>query len=263
MAKIRSLKKWSAYGSRAIGLLGQFEPFPSKRRGIANDPLSLGLTLTLGQYWAIADGGHILRRQAGAEIPKDSDPICGVSIGRNPSIVTKKWQGPGAAGSRWTYRLTAVGAAGVEDLSDRAIREVVITSGGALANPIPRAPFSLTAKPLDTGAFLLRWRYNDKDQQIAPVDFAIFAGVGSPSFASPIATVNYSAGRSEYEYETAVISSSTVEPWRFAIRARVTASRSELNSSEGPRIPGTDTPPFGTTLTVGAVEAAPAPDLPG
>lgn len=256
------LEKWDRYGCPLT--FGMFDYFPETKRGLSNDATIRGMALTLGLFWTMPDGGHYLRRLPGGDVPTADDPLCGCSIGSNPAITTVTGFGPGADGSRWTYRITSVGGGGVEDNSMRGIREVVVIAAGSasIANPLPNPAIGLTVKPKADGSFVLTWKYRGKDQQAAPAEFAVFAGVGSVDFSSPIATLAYKAGLEHYTYTTAAIAGSDVEPWAFAVRARVTSTRSESNDSPGPIVPGTDTPPYGTVPTFGAAAVDTSPVSP-
>lgn len=252
-------------GRETAKTLKWFNPLLLGRFGIANagfSPWMNGLCLTMGRFWVRNIGGHNLRRLPGPNIPELTDEIAGCADGPVASITTGPHVGHPASG-RYTYRLTSVGSGGVEsdDLSN--VREVVVTAAGALANPVPRPILGLAVKPADDGSFLLRWSYEPRRQAVAPAHFAIFSngGSGEIDYSSPLATVNYSAGATEYQYDTGVIAGSTWETWQFAIRARVTSARFEASTAAPPAVPATDTPQYDvpTTHAVVEVESAPAP----
>lgn len=256
MAVEREVRKWLAW----------YDPLLCGFFGVATSGLSpwmQGLGMVQGAWWVRTVGGHNLRRAEGPSIPTLAHEIVGTSDGPVATITKPALFGQ-ADGSRWTYRLNAVGAGGVEDEDRIAVREVVITAAGALANPIPRGVIGPTVLSRTDGSFLLSWIYDERNQPVAPADFAVYSngGSGAVDFTSPLATVTYKAGTEFYEYDTGVIAGSTPERWVFAVRSRVTSAREEKNAATSPPAMGTDTPPYGTTGTTAEVDEVVVPAVP-
>jgi len=218
-----------------------------------------GQAMLLGRHWVRVNGGHNLRRRSGHTIPTMTDPLCGASAGRTATIRDIAAMHGHAASTRWTYRLTAVGAGGVEDDSTVALREVVVTAAAALANPIPNPVLAQFVRANGNGSFTISWLYRPRHESIAPADFVAYtdSGTGTVDYSTAALTVNYVAGQTHYEATTAApyVAGSSLVPWRFVVRARVTSTRQERFSAEA-RALGTDTPPYGT------VESEGAPDPP-
>ncbi len=229
-------------------LLGYFDFFTASNGAARRDAWMNALGLTKGRHWVRREGGVNLRRRTDGRRPLMTDPIVGRNDAKATSVVTQTWLIGHANSSRFIYRMTTVGAAGVEDEDSSQIIAVNTTGAGTLGAATPNPIQGLNVRPTSDGKFVVSWRYDDLGQGTAPVTFRIYSDNTTPGtvdYATPLATVTYVAGQRFYSYTTAALAAS-LKRMQFAVRTvGLAASSEELNAIVVPAI-GTSVAPHGT-----------------
>lgn len=225
-----AVSKWMGY-MQPLGI-GRFDFFTTAQDQPRWNTMFNGIIMTLGRWWVRVAGGTNLRRAPNGRIPTVDDPICGVANGDGVTIRDSAAICSHAAGSRWVYGITAVGAGGVEEQFISSIREVVFDAGALWSGELPNAAMGLTVKPNYNGSFNLIFRYDEKGQQAAPAMFNIYASPKDDAdvdYGTPIGTVDYLIGKSEYAFTTGVIADGTPGLYKFAVRAESADGAEEKN----------------------------------
>lgn len=238
------LKKWLTYYGPLLG--GRFDFFLSAQ-GPRRESWHQGLALTGGRFWVRVEGGHDLRRAVGpvsGGSPSSSDVLVGRSDGPSAAVTTFPWVGH-VAGTEYQYGLSVVGAGGVADTAGASVVRAAFDENGALIGPAPNAVGALAVEPLSGGRFVLRWTYDETDQEAAPTAFHVYNDVGSfgaINYEVVVATVAYHLRRGYFDWTSEAFADGSRVTW--AVRAVSTAG------TQGPASP--------TALGV-AVAALPGP----
>lgn len=106
------------------------------------------------------------------------------------------WASPAlAAGSRWTFAVRAFDTvSGLEESNLDARASVALDAARADVTGVPNPPTGLTARATAGGTARVTWAYNPGGQGGAPTGFRVYAGTPAVGYATPAATVAYSAG---------------------------------------------------------------------
>lgn len=239
----------------AFGRMGVFPGGPQGFDTILN-------SIHMGWWWMRIKGGHNVRFSPpnSRKVPTFDDPIGGITDkidgSGNAPIQSAPWINP-AVGYSFIVRISVVGKTGVENVSNRQVREITIQkvgSPGAVVDPSkPNKPmgFHVTAK--SDGTFTLYWRYDPKNQEIAPTHFNVYWAEGSTPLVNkaPGANVAYESGKEFYSYTTGVIANSSDTVIHFIVRASRDTSgnnNQERNLNEV-IVVGRTTAPYGTVST--------------
>lgn len=113
------------------------------------------------------------------------------------------------ADSCYHFALIQVGAGGVPTPIDpREVQTRFTDGGGAWRPTMPNAPAGLGALLLPGDKPLVRWCYSRLGEQAAPTSFSVFAAAPGVAFdfATPLAQIGFTAGKTHYEYVGAALS---------------------------------------------------------
>lgn len=187
---MKAIDKWLAY-YRPM-LRGRFAYETSRNIQFAN-VLNCGTVLFGGRFWQRIGGGYNLyRRIAGT---RDDWVFVGRADGGSASANTMPMvtHDPSTA---YEYRLTVVGAGGVENIQSAPTKIVTFDNNGALATSAPNPVTDLIARPGTNGTFVLRWRYDETDQAGKPIHFEIYNDAEKPGTIDLITAV----GQTPYRF---------------------------------------------------------------
>ena len=216
---ISQLTKWLRYFSPMFR--GRFDfhiASTTPRREVWNQ----GLGLTGGRFWVRLAGGHDLRRTISPVSgwkPSLSDALVGRSDGPSVTVTTFPWVDH-APGANYGYGLTVVGAGGVQDVAAAPVVRAIFDDEGALVGPAPNPARDLAVEPVAGGRFLLRWTYDERDEEVAPAAFRLFNDAGSPgavNYDTVVATAPYRTRRGFFSWTSDAFADGTRMRW--AVRA--------------------------------------------
>jgi len=216
---IPQLTKWLRYFSPLFR--GRFD-FHIASTTPRREAWNQGLGLTGGRFWVRLAGGHDLRRTispVSGWTPSLSDALVGRSDGPGASVTTFPWI-KHAAGANYGYGLTVVGAGGVQDVADAPVVRASFDDEGALVGPAPNAACDLAVEPVAGGRFLLRWTYDERDEEAAPATFRLFNDAGSPGevdYDTVVATASYRIRRGYFNWTSDAFTDGSRVRW--AVRA--------------------------------------------
>lgn len=161
--------------------------------------------------WPFYDGLNVLCRWTGERLPsaglaiEDARPaeIIGIAEGDATQIdvfgdVTHT---PNGVEHFAVVPVSEWGAVAPLDVTQRVTR--VFDGAGAPLGLMPNAPSYVTARRMPGNKPLVRWKYSAWRQQIKPVTFRVYAGVGAAgavNLSTPAATVSWIPGRTDYEW---------------------------------------------------------------
>jgi hypothetical protein len=107
--------------------------------------------------------------------------------------------GPLAIPSDWTFAVRAFDvSSGLEEKNVDARVRIHLSAAGVDLGRLPNAPSGLAARATAAGTATVTWSYVPLGQGSAPAGFRVYVGLPTPSYASPAATVPYSASLSQY-----------------------------------------------------------------
>ncbi|MFH1419449.1 MAG: hypothetical protein ABII12_14330 [Planctomycetota bacterium] len=213
------LEKWLRYFSPLFR--GRFD-FLLSSATPCREAWHQGLGLTGGRFWVRVIGGHDLRRTISPVSgwkPSLSDALVGRSDGPSASVTTFPWVNH-AAGANYGYGLTVVGAGGVADAGDAPVARASFDDEGALVGPAPNAACDLAVESVAGGRFILRWTYDERDEEAAPAAFRLFNDAGSPgevNHDTVVATAPYRTRRGYFNWTSDAFAGGSRVRW--AVRA--------------------------------------------
>jgi len=193
-----------------------------------------GLGMTGGRFWVRLRGGHDLRRRdASAELecgqnqgmisPTTQLPQPGILVGRADGRATGVTTFPWVShppGRSYLYSLSVVGAGGVMDHRDAPTLRLSFDDSGALVEPAPNPVCDVVVESLSGGRFLLRWSYDETDEEAPPVTFEVFNDIAAPGSINQsivVATVPYRFRQGFFRWTSAGFSHDARLGW--AVRA--------------------------------------------
>lgn len=168
-------------------------------RGWTPEGIANGVCATSGYSFPRIRGGYNLRRAIG-EVPDGTAVIVGAAGADATTIQTFPWVSH-AADTEYTYRVTAIGGGGVENVTDEITAVVPFDDGGDWVGLKPNAPTDLRVTAASGGKFTLKWTYNRAGEQVEPSQFRIYndAGSGTVDYETVVSMVTYRRGRFHYE----------------------------------------------------------------
>jgi len=197
--------------------------FDSLFEGDSANGVKLGMGITGGDFWPRPAGCHTVYRGQDGEM--DYDNIMAVMSIDDSQVTIASQSLP--AGTIWDYRRRQVSDCGLES-PDPPSCIVVIDADGDMVGNVPNAPVSLTIEQIAGGKLKPKWRYTPLAEEIAPTGFNIYQDSGAGfNFASPIGTVNYLAGKFEYDWTSIALVHGT--RYRFVVRSYRTGGGEEQN----------------------------------
>ena len=190
--------------------------------GIAN-----GVCATSGFAFPRVRGGYNLYR-GGTGGGAGAETIVGAAGADAGTVRTFPWVTHGAEAS-YVYRLRAIGGGGVESDPNGTQAEVAFDADGAWVGPRPNPPSDLRALSVVGGAFEIRWRYADADEQVPPASFGVFSdgGTGTVDWGAPVGDVPYRRGRFHFVWTSSGFAHG--ERVRWGVRAASAAGVTDGN----------------------------------
>jgi hypothetical protein len=132
------------------------------------------------------------------------------------TVAAPSWVPPPLApGTDWTFAVRVLDAAtGLEERNTVATFRVVTDASGDDVTNRPAPPAGLTARAVSGGRARLRWRYPPTTGPAAPSGFRVYLG------ATPVGTVPYSPGRTEYATGAGTDPSGLADGASYAVTVR-------------------------------------------
>lgn len=151
----------------------------------------------------------------------------------------------------WSFGVRAFDdATGLEEANIDAAVTISFGSTGADVSGLPVPPAGLAVLPRSSGSFLVRWTYPFSGNP--PVGFHVYAGVGTPSYAAPAATVLAADGSLTPSY-SAVLSGLTDGTTYAVVVRSYNASGEEANTNLVSAVARVNGPAIVGSLSVTAI----------
>lgn len=221
------LERYLAYADAARGGI--------RAAGVAN-----GLTLSGGEFWTRIKGGYNLYRSEG-ETPDPANAIIVGAAAPTAETPTRISLFPGYAlkpSTVYRFWVHAVSPGGAEEaLLARTVR-IETDAEGVPIDPVPAAPYQLTARPAAAGYIRLTWLHRASEVPLWTFNIYHDNGTGTVDYNTPL-----DSGRRQvalvgpYRHGTAV---------KFGVRAESADGAEEKN----------------TNTATGTADAEGPPDLP-